>query len=226
MPPAKADWSSKWLTKTKLQWWKLPPRRQPKPLPQWKRLLPPRLDVPRAIARRAVDRADRAAAVVAVVAVAATIVVAAVVVGDGKGRAGFGHGKAREVPEAISKATAAAKKAMIRVPLRDGRTLHHDGRGHFGAGNVTLRSAPAGTGIIAGGPMRAVFESLGVADVVTKSVGTSNPYNMNRATFEALGEQTSPKSVAQRRGKKVSDLIKRGGASDRAAEAEAAAVTE
>ena len=151
---------------------------------------------------------------------------ALVVVGDGKGRAGFGHGKAREVPEAISKATAAAKKAMIRVPLRDGRTLHHDGRGVFGAGNVTLRSAPAGTGIIAGGPMRAVFESLGVADVVTKSVGTSNPYNMIRATFEALGEQTSPKSVAQRRGKKVSDLIKRGGASDRAAEAEAAAVTE
>ena len=151
---------------------------------------------------------------------------ALVVVGDGKGRAGFGHGKAREVPEAISKATAAAKKAMIRVPLRDGRTLHHDGRGHFGAGNVTVRSAPAGTGIIAGGPMRAVFESLGVADVVTKSVGTSNPYNMIRATFEALGEQTSPKSVAQRRGKKVSDLIKRGGVADRAAEAEAAAVTE
>ena len=151
---------------------------------------------------------------------------ALVVVGDGKGRAGFGHGKAREVPEAISKATAAAKKSMIRVPLRDGRTLHHDGRGHFGAGLVTVRSAPAGTGIIAGGPMRAVFESLGVADVVTKSVGTSNPYNMIRATFEALGEQTSPKSVAQRRGKKVSDLIKRGGASDRAAEAEAAAVTE
>ena len=151
---------------------------------------------------------------------------ALVVVGDGKGRAGFGHGKAREVPEAISKATAAAKKAMIRVPLRDGRTLHHDGRGVFGAGNVTLRSAPAGTGIIAGGPMRAVFESLGVADVVTKSNGTSNPYNLIRATFEALGEQTSPKSVAQRRGKKVSDLIKRGGASDRAAEAEAAAVTE
>jgi len=134
---------------------------------------------------------------------------ALVVVGDGKGRAGFGHGKAREVPEAISKATAAAKKAMIRVPLRDGRTLHHDGRGHFGAGNVTLRSAPAGTGIIAGGPMRAVFESLGVADVVTKSVGTSNPYNMIRATFEALGEQTSPKSVAQRRGKKVSHILGR-----------------
>ena len=106
---------------------------------------------------------------------------ALVVVGDGKGRAGFGHGKAREVPEAISKATAAAKKAMVRVPLKDGRTLHHDGNGHFGAGKVTVRSAPAGTGIIAGGPMRAVFESLGVADVVTKSVGTSNPYNMIRA---------------------------------------------
>jgi small subunit ribosomal protein S5 len=151
---------------------------------------------------------------------------ALVVVGDGKGRVGFGHGKAREVPEAISKATAAAKKAMIRVPLKDGRTLHHDGRGHFGAGNVTVRSAPAGTGIIAGGPMRAVFESLGVADVVTKSVGTSNPYNMVRATFEALGEQTSPKSVAQRRGKKVADLLKRGGASAKLAEAEAAAVTE
>src|SRR6187431_3482043 len=120
---------------------------------------------------------------------------ALVVVGDGKGRAGFGHGKAREVPEAISKATAAAKKAMIRVPLRDGRTLHHDGLGHFGAGRVAIRSAPAGTGIIAGGPMRAIFESLGVADVVTKSVGTSNPYNMVRATFEALKEQTSPKSV-------------------------------
>ena len=126
---------------------------------------------------------------------------ALVVVGDGKGRAGFGHGKAREVPEAISKATAAAKKAMVRVPLRDGRTLHHDGKGHFGAGKVTVRSAPSGTGIIAGGPMRAVFESLGVSDVVTKSVGTSNPYNMIRATFEALKEQTSPRSVAQRRGK-------------------------
>ena len=151
---------------------------------------------------------------------------ALVVVGDGKGRVGFGHGKAREVPEAISKATAAAKKAMVRVPLKDGRTLHHDGRGHFGAGNVTVRSAPAGTGIIAGGPMRAVFESLGVADVVTKSVGTSNPYNMIRATFEALVEQTSPKSVAQRRGKKIADLLRRGGAADRTAEAEAAAVTE
>src|SRR6478752_5286967 len=99
---------------------------------------------------------------------------ALVVVGDGKGRVGFGHGKAREVPEAISKATAAAKKAMVRIPLKEGRTLHHDGNGHFGAGKVTIRSAPAGTGIIAGGPMRAIFESLGVADVVTKSVGTSN----------------------------------------------------
>jgi len=151
---------------------------------------------------------------------------ALVVVGDGKGRAGFGHGKAREVPEAINKATAAAKKAMIRVPLRDGRTLHHDGLGHFGAGRVTLRSAPAGTGIIAGGPMRAVFESLGVADVVTKSVGTSNPYNMIRATFEALKDQTSPRSVAQRRGKKVADLLGRGGASSEEAEAQAEAITE
>ena len=151
---------------------------------------------------------------------------ALVVVGDGKGRAGFGHGKAREVPEAISKATAAAKKSMVRVPLRDGRTLHHDGNGHFGAGKVTLRSAPSGTGIIAGGPMRAVFESLGVHDVVTKSVGTSNPYNMIRATFEALKEQTSPRSVAQRRGKKVADLLGRGGANAADAEAQAEAITE
>jgi small subunit ribosomal protein S5 len=151
---------------------------------------------------------------------------ALVVVGDGKGRVGFGHGKAREVPEAITKATAAAKKAMIRVPLREGRTLHHDGRGHFGAGMVYVRSAPAGTGIIAGGPMRAIFESLGVADVVTKSVGTNNPYNMIRATFEALTEQTSPKSVAQRRGKKIADLLGRGGASVEVAEADAAAIAE
>jgi small subunit ribosomal protein S5 len=153
---------------------------------------------------------------------------ALVVVGDGKGRAGFGHGKAREVPEAISKATAAAKKAMLRVPLRDGRTLHHDGLGHFGAGRVYVRSAPAGTGIIAGGPMRAVFESLGVADVVTKSIGTSNPYNMIRATFEALKEQTSPKSVAQRRGRKIADLMARreGVTSTAEASAEAEAVAE
>ncbi len=151
---------------------------------------------------------------------------ALVVVGDGKGRVGFGHGKAREVPEAIQKATAAAKKAMVRVPLKDGRTLHHDGVGHFGAGRVNVRSAPQGTGIIAGGPMRAVFESLGVADVVTKSIGTSNPYNMVRATFEALTEQTSPRSVAQRRGKKIADLLRRGGSSEVEAEAEADAIAE
>ena len=151
---------------------------------------------------------------------------ALVVVGDGKGRVGFGHGKAREVPEAITKATASAKKAMIRVSLKEGRTLHHDGKGRFGAGKVNVRSAPAGTGIIAGGPMRAVFESLGVADVVTKSIGSSNPYNMIRATFDALGEQTSPKSVAQRRGKKVADLLGRGGATPVEANAAAEAITE
>ena len=151
---------------------------------------------------------------------------ALVVVGDGSGRVGFGHGKAREVPEAITKATASAKKKMIRVPLKEGRTLHHDGKGRYGAGKVNVRSAPAGTGIIAGGPMRAVFESLGVADVVTKSVGTSNPYNMIRATFDALVNQTSPKSVAQRRGKKVADLLGRGGANEAEAEAEAAAIVE
>ena len=134
---------------------------------------------------------------------------ALVVVGDGKGRAGFGHGKAREVPEAISKATAAAKKAMVRVPLKEGRTLHHDGNGHFGAGRVTLRSAPQGTGIIAGGPMRAVFEALGVQDVVAKSVGTSNPHNMIKATFAALEKLNSPRMVASRRGKKVGDLLGR-----------------
>ena len=151
---------------------------------------------------------------------------ALVVVGDGKGRVGFGHGKAREVPEAITKATASAKKKMVRVPLKEGRTLHHDGKGRFGAGKVNVRSAPAGTGIIAGGPMRAVFESLGVHDVVTKSVGTSNPYNMIRATFDALQDQTSPKSVAQRRGKKVADLLGRGGASQVEAEAAAEAIAE
>jgi len=151
---------------------------------------------------------------------------ALVVVGDGKGRVGFGHGKAREVPEAITKATASAKKKMIRVPLKEGRTLHHDGNGHFGAGKVNVRSAPPGTGIIAGGPMRAVFESLGVADVVSKSIGTSNPYNMIRATFDALGTQSSPKAVAQRRGKKVADLLGRGGASEAEAEAAAEAIVE
>lgn len=151
---------------------------------------------------------------------------ALVVVGDGQGRVGFGKGKAREVPEAINKATAEAKKKMVRVSLKEGRTLHHDAKGRFGAGKVTVRTAPAGTGIIAGGPMRAVFESLGVADVVTKSVGTSNPYNMIRATFDALVNQTSPKSVAQRRGKKVADLLGYGGASKAEAGADAAAVTE
>jgi small subunit ribosomal protein S5 len=132
---------------------------------------------------------------------------ALVVVGDGRGRVGHGHGKAREVPEAIRKATEQAKKQMVRVPLREGRTLHHDIRGHFGAGRVMLRAAEAGTGIIAGGPMRAVFEALGVQDVVAKSVGTSNPHNMIRATFEALERSVSPRMVAQRRGKKVSDIL-------------------
>jgi small subunit ribosomal protein S5 len=134
---------------------------------------------------------------------------ALVVVGDQKGRVGFGHGKAREVPEAVRKATESAKRVLIRVPLREGRTLHHDIDGRWGAGKVTLRAAPAGTGIIAGGPMRAVFESVGIHDVVAKSKGSSNPYNMVRATFDALKNQTSPRSVAARRGKKVSDVLRR-----------------
>src|SRR5262245_2985489 len=134
---------------------------------------------------------------------------ALVVVGDQKGRVGFGHGKAREVPEAIRKATEGAKRSLVRVPLREGRTLHHDVDGRWGAGKVVLRSAPAGTGIIAGGPMRAVFESLGMQDVVAKSKGSSNPYNMVRATFDALRKQASPRSGAARRGKKVSDVLSR-----------------
>jgi len=134
---------------------------------------------------------------------------ALVVVGDQKGRVGFGHGKAREVPEAIRKATEAAKRGVVRVPLREGRTLHHDVNGRHGAGRVVLRAAPAGTGIIAGGPMRAVFESLGVHDVVAKSQGSSNPYNMIRATFDALSREDSPRSVAQRRNLKVSTLQSR-----------------
>ncbi|MBS0383791.1 MAG: 30S ribosomal protein S5 [Proteobacteria bacterium] len=134
---------------------------------------------------------------------------ALVVVGDKKGRVGYGHGKAREVPEAIRKATEEAKKSLIRVPLREGRTLHHDGRGRWGAGKVMLRSAPPGTGLIAGGPMRAVLEVLGVADVVAKSNGSSNPYNMVRATIDALKEQSSPRHVANRRGLKVADLVAR-----------------
>ena len=131
---------------------------------------------------------------------------ALVVVGDEKGRVGFGHGKAREVPEAIRKATEAAKRGLIRVPLREGRTLHHDVLGRHGAGKVILRAAPPGTGIIAGGPMRAVFETLGMQDVVAKSLGSSNPYNMVRATFDALKHQDSPRSVAARRNIKVSAL--------------------
>ena len=139
---------------------------------------------------------------------------ALVVVGDGKGRAGFGTGKAREVPEAIRKATEGAKRNMVRVPLRDGRTLHHDIKGTYGAGRVLLRAASAGTGIIAGGPMRAVFETLGIQDVVAKSVGSSNPYNMVRATFDALKHQDSPRSVAARRNLKVSTLQSRRVGSD------------
>ena len=131
---------------------------------------------------------------------------ALVVVGDEKGRVGFGHGKAREVPEAIRKATEAAKRGLIRVPLREGRTLHHDVAGRHGAGRVYLRAAPPGTGIIAGGPMRAVFETLGMQDVVAKSLGSSNPYNMVRATFDALRRQDSPRSVASRRNIKISAL--------------------
>jgi len=134
---------------------------------------------------------------------------ALMVVGDQKGRVGFGHGKAREVPEAIRKATEEAKKSMIRVPLRESRTLHHAGTGRGGAGTVMVRAAPPGTGVIAGGPMRAVLETLGVQDVVGKSVGSSNPYNMVRATFEALKAQASPRQVAAKRGKKVSDVIGR-----------------
>src|ERR1700712_4601633 len=147
---------------------------------------------------------------------------ALVVIGDQKGRVGFGHGKAREVPEAIRKATEEAKKSMIRVPLRESRTLHHDGNGRWGAGKVMVRAAPPGTGVIAGGPMRAVLETLGVQDVVGKSVGSSNPYNMVRATFEALKVQASPRQIAAKRGKKVSDVIGRraDGASTPAADVE------
>ena len=132
---------------------------------------------------------------------------ALVVVGDQKGRVGFGKGKAKEVPEAIRKATEQAKRQMIRVPLREGRTLHHDIEGRHGAGKVVMRTAPEGTGIIAGGPMRAVFEMLGVKDVVSKSIGSQNPYNMIRATIDGLKKEQSPRSVAQRRGKKVADIL-------------------
>ena len=134
---------------------------------------------------------------------------ALVVAGDGSGRVGFGAGKAREVPEAIRKATEQAKRTMIRIPLREGRTLHHDVTGHFGAGRVVVRAAPAGTGVIAGGPTRAVFEALGVHDVVAKSIGTSNPHNIIKATFDALKNTSSPRMVAARRGKKVAEVLGR-----------------
>ena len=143
---------------------------------------------------------------------------ALVVVGDQKGRVGFGKGKAKEVPEAIRKATEQAKRQMIRVALREGRTLHHDVAGRHGAGKVIMRTAPEGTGIIAGGPMRAVFEMLGVKDVVSKSIGSQNPYNMIRATMDGLKKESSPRSVAQRRGKKVGDILNTGAAAPAAAE--------
>ncbi len=143
---------------------------------------------------------------------------ALVVVGDQKGRVGYGAGKAREVPEAIRKATERAKRGMIRVPMKEGRTLHHDVVGYFGAGNVVLRSADAGTGIIAGGPLRAVFETLGIHDVVAKSLGSRNPHNMVKATFAALSKCASPRSVATRRGKKVPELFGRRDAAPAAAQ--------
>ncbi len=148
---------------------------------------------------------------------------ALVVVGDQKGRVGFGKGKAKEVPEAIRKATEAAKRNMIRVPLREGRTLHHDMEGRHGAGKVVMRTAPEGTGIIAGGPMRAVFEMLGVKDVVSKSIGSQNPYNMIRATMDGLTKESSPRMVAQRRGKKVADVLNRGTSAPAAEAADAPA---
>ena len=148
---------------------------------------------------------------------------ALVVVGDQKGRVGFGKGKAKEVPEAIRKATEQARRNLIRVPLREGRTLHHDVQGRHGAGKVIMRTAPQGTGIIAGGPMRAVFEMLGVQDVVAKSQGSQNPYNMIRATLDGLRNESSPRMVAQRRGKKVADILpKRDDAPAAEAPAEAA----
>ena len=132
---------------------------------------------------------------------------ALVVVGDQRGKVGFGTGKAKEVPEAIKKATDDAKKNMVKGPMKEGRTLHHDMKGHYGAGRVVLRSAPSGTGIIAGGPMRAVFETLGVQDVVAKSIGTSNPHNMIKATFDAFNSMNSPRNIASKRGKKVAEIF-------------------
>lgn len=150
---------------------------------------------------------------------------ALVVTGDGAGRVGFGSGKAREVPEAIRKATEQAKRKMIRIPLREGRTLHCDATGRYGAGKVVVRAAPPGTGVIAGGPMRAVFEALGVQDVVAKSVGTSNPYNLVKAAFVAIGNTQSPRQVAARRNMKVPEVLGRRGA-DAEAEADAADTQE
>lgn len=148
---------------------------------------------------------------------------ALVVLGDGKGRVGYGTGKAKEVPEAVRKATEAAKKSMIRVPLREARTLHHDVRGHFGSGRVMLRSAPAGTGIIAGGPMRAVFEALGIHDVVAKSLGSANPHNMVKATFSALKQVKAPRDIAAKRDLKIGEIIsRREGSRTSGAKAEAA----
>jgi len=132
-----------------------------------------------------------------------------IIVGDGKGQVGYGHGKAKEVPEAMKKATDDAKRSLLRIPLREGRTIHHDVKGRFGAGHVILRAAPAGTGIIAGGPMRAVFEALGVHDVVAKSTGSSNPYNMVKATIDALLKTRAPKSIAAKRGKKINEIVAR-----------------
>ena len=132
---------------------------------------------------------------------------ALVVVGDQRGKVGFGTGKAKEVPEAIKKATDDAKKNMVKVPMKEARTLHHDMKGHYGAGRVVLRSAPSGTGIIAGGPMRAVFETLGVQDVVAKSIGTSNPHNMIKATFDAFNSMNSPRSIANKRSRKVAEIF-------------------
>ena len=145
---------------------------------------------------------------------------ALVVVGDQKGRVGFAHAKAKEVPDAIKKANERARRNIVRIPLKEGRTLHHDIVGHFGAGKVTLRMAPAGTGIIAGGPMRAIFETVGIQDVVAKCTGTSNPHNMVRATFDALTNLNSPRAVAAKRGKKVGDIVSRRDGTNAAAAAE------
>ncbi|CAL7961231.1 30S ribosomal subunit protein S5 [Alphaproteobacteria bacterium] len=132
-----------------------------------------------------------------------------VVVGDGKGKVGIGKGKASEIVDARAKAVQAAKKKMIRVPLRDGRTLHHDITAKFGAGKIVMRAAPAGTGIIAGGAVRALLETLGIKDVVAKSIGSTNPHNMLKAAIEALINTRSPRSIAEKRGKRIADIVSR-----------------